>query len=78
MARKQENVPRYGRQRPPLGLVALGVIAALGMIVAGALWTFQWGVSPKNSTLQTFGPILAGLGVALGWVSVRSVVRPRD
>ncbi len=70
------NSSRYGRQGPPLSMVVLGTLAALAMIVAGVLWTFQWGAVDTNSLLQTLGPILAGLGVALGYVTLRSLVRP--
>jgi len=41
----------------------LGTLAALAMIAAGALWTFR-----GHGAAQTLGPILAGLGVALGYV----------
>jgi len=41
----------------------LGTLVALAMIVAGALWTFG-----GRGAASTLGPILAGLGVALGYV----------
>lgn len=41
----------------------LGALVALAMIVAGALWTFG-----GQGAATTLGPILAGLGVALGYV----------
>lgn len=71
----RDNPSRYGRQGPPLSAVVLGVIAAVGMIVAGALWTFPGGGDEHGGLTQAFGPILAGLGVALGYVSVRALVR---
>ena len=46
----------------------LGFTVALLMIGAGALWTIQ---STDNSALATLGPIVAGLGVALGYVTWR-------
>jgi ABC-type polysaccharide/polyol phosphate export permease len=52
---------RYGRT--PLGVKILWTLVALAMIVLGAVWTFG-----TSGTTQTFGPIVAGLGVALGYV----------
>lgn len=55
----------------------MGLLVALAMAVAGALWTFQWGATTKSSAGQGIGPIVAGLGVALGYVLIRSVIRSR-
>lgn len=41
----------------------LGTLVAVALIVAGALWTFA-----GSGTAQALGPIVAGLGVALGYV----------
>lgn len=41
----------------------LWTLVALAMIVLGAIWTFA-GAGVET----TFGPIIAGLGVALGYV----------
>ena len=62
---------KYGKY---VGL-ALGIV----MFLAGAVWTFQglgWieGSSMSGDDVwATIGPIVAGLGVALAWVSVRGV-----
>jgi hypothetical protein len=54
----------------------LGLIAALLMVVVGGIWTFQGlgyldGSSMSgDDTWATIGPIVAGLGVALGFVVV--------
>jgi hypothetical protein len=52
---------RYGRTS--IGVKILWSLVALAMIVLGAVWTFG-----AHGTAQTFGPIVAGLGVALGYV----------
>ena len=52
---------RYGTQNVPMKI--LWSLVALAMIVLGAIWTFA-----ASGTAHTFGPILAGLGVALAYV----------
>ncbi|TIC88886.1 hypothetical protein E8D34_04345 [Nocardioides sp. GY 10113] len=52
---------RYGS--PSVAAKALGALVALTMIVLGGLWAFA-----GSGAAQTIGPILAGLGVALGYV----------
>lgn len=52
---------RYGGGN--LSAKILGTLVALVLIGAGALWTFG-----GSGTAQTLGPIVAGLGVALGYV----------
>ena len=52
---------RYGRTN--IGVKILWSLVALAMIVLGAIWTFA-----GAGAAQTFGPIVAGLGVALGYV----------
>ena len=52
---------RYGSSNGAVKI--LGGLVALAMIVAGALWTFG-----GRGAATTLGPILAGLGVALGYV----------
>ena len=56
------------------------VLLALGMVVVGAIWTFQ-GLGYLDGSAMTgvqtwavIGPLVAGLGVALLIV----VMRPRD
>ena len=54
-----------------------GLILALLMMVAGGLWTFEglgWiGESAAGrSTQAALGPVLAGFGVALAYVTIRS------
>lgn len=48
---------------------------AIVMIVAGVLWTAEgngWiGNTAPSRGAATLGPILAGLGVALAWVSLQ-------
>lgn len=55
-----------------------GLAAAILMLAVGALWTLRgngWldsGEAVETSgSLATLGPILAGFGVALGWVVLR-------
>jgi hypothetical protein len=52
---------RYGT--PNVAAKLLWSLVALAMIALGALWTFA-----GSGTATAFGPILAGLGVALGYV----------
>jgi hypothetical protein len=52
---------RYGT--PNVAAKILWSLVALAMIVLGALWTFA-----GSGSATTLGPILAGLGVALGYV----------
>jgi hypothetical protein len=60
----------------------LGLVVAAVMTVAGAVFTFQGlgyleGSSMTGEdTWAVIGPILAGLGVALGIVVVQSMRRP--
>ena len=52
---------RYGT--PHVALKILWSLVALAMIVLGAIWTFA-----TQGATESFGPIVAGLGVALGYV----------
>lgn len=52
---------RYGS--PSVAVKVLWSLVALAMIVLGAIWTFA-----ASGTSQAFGPLVAGLGVALGYV----------
>lgn len=52
---------RYGS--PNVAMKILWSLVALAMIVLGAIWTFT-----ASGLAQSFGPIVAGLGVALGYV----------
>ncbi|MEI2610624.1 MAG: hypothetical protein V9G20_18510 [Candidatus Promineifilaceae bacterium] len=54
---------RYGS--PNVAMRILWSLVALAMIVLGALWTFA-----TSGTTESFGPIVAGLGVALGYVAL--------
>lgn len=58
---RRDMSDRYGRT--PIGVKILWSLVGLAMIVLGAIWTFAC-----TGTAQTFGPIVAGLGVALGYV----------
>ncbi len=54
----------------------VGAVMGLLMAVAGALLTFQaleWMEGPFHGAQlwATLGPLLAGLGVALAWVTLR-------
>ena len=50
----------------PRKLVGYGI--GLVMIIVGALWTFGPG-SSDGGVLVALGPIVAGFGVALGYVT---------
>jgi len=52
---------RYGRAS--ISVKILWSLVALAMVVLGAIWTFA-----GSGTAQTFGPVIGGLGVALGYV----------
>jgi hypothetical protein len=52
---------RYGT--PNVAAKLLWSLVALAMIALGALWTFA-----GSGAATAFGPIVAGLGVALGYV----------
>ncbi|MCB0896954.1 MAG: hypothetical protein H6529_05335 [Nocardioides sp.] len=52
---------RYGS--PNVAMKILWSLVAVAMIVLGAIWTFG-----TSGTTQSLGPIVAGLGVALGYV----------
>lgn len=52
---------RYGSSS--VATKILGSLVALAMIVLGAIWTFA-----ASGIVQSLGPILAGLGVALAYV----------
>lgn len=54
----------------------VGVALAVLMILAGGLWAFEglgWlgEGDPLRGPRTTLGPVMAGLGVALGYVSLR-------
>lgn len=54
---------RYGS--PNIALKILWSLIALAMTVLGAIWTFA-----GSGIAQSVGPIVAGLGVALGYVAL--------
>ncbi|MBB6626077.1 hypothetical protein H5V45_01970 [Nocardioides sp. KIGAM211] len=54
---------RYGS--PALALKILWSLVALAMIVLGAIWTFA-----GSDGQRSFGPVIAGLGVALAYVAL--------
>ncbi|MEQ6901351.1 hypothetical protein [Nocardioides sp. YIM 152588] len=54
---------RYGS--PSVAMKVLGALVALAMIAIGAIWTFA-----GSGAAQSFGPVVAGLGVALGYVAL--------
>lgn len=56
-----DRVDRYGT--PNVAVKVLWSLVALAMIAVGALWTFA-----GSGAAAAFGPIVAGLGVALGYV----------
>lgn len=58
-----------------MGQKLLGLAVGLLMIAVGGRWTAQglgWleGAASNARTLATLGPLVAGLGVALGYVSL--------
>lgn len=55
------NPERYGGT--PVAAKIMGTLIALALLVVGGLWTF-W----CHGAATTLGPIVAGLGVALGYV----------
>jgi hypothetical protein len=52
---------RYGT--PNAAAKVLWSLVALAMVVLGAIWTFA-----GSGSARSFGPIVAGLGLALGYV----------
>jgi hypothetical protein len=52
---------RYGS--PNVAAKILWSLVALAMTVLGAIWAFA-----ASGALQSFGPIVAGLGIALAYV----------
>jgi hypothetical protein len=58
---KPDPANRYGS--PNVATKVLGSMVGLAMIVLGAIWTFT-----ASGAAQSFGPVLAGLGVALVYV----------
>lgn len=52
---------RYGS--PNVAMKILWSLVALAMVVLGAIWAFAGSGTPR-----AFGPIVAGLGVSLGYV----------
>lgn len=65
---------RYGTP-PRWRILILGLPPAIFMTGLGLYWTLMsWGViggATESGTLGAVGPILAGFGVALGYVCVR-------
>ncbi len=64
---------RYG-SRPRWHKLVFGLPIAIMLAVVGGYWTLlSWGVigDTKSETFAIIGPLLAGLGVALGWVIVQ-------
>jgi hypothetical protein len=58
---KPDATNRYGS--PNVAVKVLWSLVALAMIVLGAIWAFA-----ASGAAQAFGPIIAGLGVALAYV----------
>ncbi|GAB3771417.1 hypothetical protein FB382_000449 [Nocardioides ginsengisegetis] len=54
---------RYGSSN--VAIKILWSLVALAMIVLGAIWTFA-----GTGAAHSFGPIVAGLGVALAYVAL--------
>ena len=64
---------RYGKA-PAWQRFALGLPPAIIMLAVGGYWTLlSWGVigDQQSKFFSIVGPILAGLGVALAYVTVR-------
>jgi hypothetical protein len=65
---------RYGRT-PRWRVMMLGLPPAILAVVAGGYWTLaSWGLldtARPPALLATIGPIVAGFGVALVYVSIR-------
>lgn len=64
---------RYGKT-PRWRILALGLPWALMLLVVGGYLTLlSWGVigDEESTSLSVIGPILAGLGAALGFVCLR-------
>lgn len=58
---RPDHESRYGS--PNVALKILWSLVALAMIVLGAIWAFA-----GTGAARSLGPIVAGLGVALGYV----------
>lgn len=58
---KPDLEDRYGR--PNVAVRILWSLVALALVVLGAIWTFG-----TEGMSQAFGPVVAGLGVALAYV----------
>jgi uncharacterized membrane protein len=58
---KSDLEHRYGSQNVTMKI--LWSLVALAMIVLGAIWVFA-----GSGVAQSLGPVVAGLGVALGYV----------
>ena len=54
---------RYGGSN--VAIKILWSLVALAMVVLGAIWTFA-----GSGTARSFGPVVAGLGVSLGYVAL--------
>lgn len=67
---------RYGKT-PRWQILALGLPPAVLLVALGIYWTLvAWGVvgdGEKSEAFSVIGPLVAGFGVALGFV----VLRPR-
>ncbi len=63
------------RRGPSPRALLIGLPPAIFLLVLGGYWTIEsWGWlggEPTSGLAASFGPIMAGLGVALGWVVVR-------
>jgi hypothetical protein len=58
---EQDPRNRYGT--PNIAVKILWTLVALAMIALGAIWAVA-----ASGTPHAFGPVVAGLGVALGYV----------